>query len=172
MTQSLLPPSSADRVTRAREAAEAAVRAYCGWHIAPVKTETIKLDGTGTRTLFLPSLHVTDITALKVCGVVQDVTNLEWSQNGFVRAHRRWPDRLRAVEITFSHGFESAPDVAEIVLAIADREVASPSGVVREQAGQVSVSYSQVAPGVAGGIALLAHEKAILDKYNVHLRGA
>ena len=36
------------------QAAEGAVRRYCGWHIAPVATETLVLDGTGTR-LALPS---------------------------------------------------------------------------------------------------------------------
>ena len=40
-------------------AAQAAVRAYCGWHIAPSLSETLVLDGTGARAFILPTLHLT-----------------------------------------------------------------------------------------------------------------
>ena len=172
MIPSLLPPSSESPATRALNAAEAAVRRYCGWHIAPVITQELVLDSPGVRTVFLPSLKVLNITEFSVCGVTQNVDALEWSENGFVRSPRVFPDRLRGISVTFEHGFESVHEVAQIVQAIADRDLASPKGVVRERAGQVSVDYSQVAPGVAGGVALLAHEMAILDKYRLSLRGA
>lgn len=55
-------------------AAQAAIRRYCGWHVAPSVTRTIRLDGHGGDSLLLPSKHVTALSSLKLDGVehVQD----------------------------------------------------------------------------------------------------
>lgn len=172
MLPSMLEPSSTDRAIRARNSAEAAVRDYCGWHVAPVIVSELVLDAPGVRTLFLPSLKVIEIIEFSVNGVPVDVDALEWSENGFVRAARLWPDRLRAIRVKFEHGFEDVPAIGGVISAVAERDLASPSGAVRERANQVSIDHSQVAPGVSGGIALMAHETALLDKYNLHLRRA
>lgn len=164
---SLLPPASADREADYLKAAEAAVRSYCGWHIAPVIEEDLILDGTGTGTVFVKSLHLVDVTAAENDGTVLDPLTLEWSESGFVRIDGLWTDKLRAVTLTVEHGFEEVPDVAEIVRAVAARATASPTGVVREQAGAVSIGFSLTAPGVSGGVVLMDHERRMLDKYRI-----
>jgi len=66
---------------------QAAIRRYCGWHIAPSITETITLDGDGSRHLWLPSLHVTAVTAVTNGDTVLDVSSdLDWSESGYVPA--------------------------------------------------------------------------------------
>lgn len=167
MVVSLLPAVSADRNTDYLAAAEMAVRGYCGWHIAPVVTETLTIDGSGTGTLFVPSLRVTSITSVTNDGTDVDVASLEWSANGYLRVPGVWTGKLRGVSLTITHGFDAVPDVAEIVRAVADRAGASPAGVVREQAGGVSLQYSATAPGVSGGVVLMAHERAMLDRYRL-----
>lgn len=167
MVASLLPAVSADRYDDYLKAAEAAVRSYCGWHIAPLVTESFVLDGTGSRTLFVPSLRVTDVTAAENDGDVLDVTTLEWSADGFLRAPGVWTRKLRGVKLTLTHGFDAVPEVAEVVRSVADRAKSSPGGVVREQAGSVSLQYSATAPGVSGGVVLMAHERAQLDPYRI-----
>lgn len=164
---SLLPPVSADREADYLAAAEALVRSYCGWHIAPVIFEDLILDGTGTGTVFVKSLRLVNVTAAVNDGTVLDPLTLEWSEAGFVRADGVWTDKLRAVKLTVQHGFDEVPDVAEIIRAIAARASASPTGVVREQAGAVSVSMSLVAPGVSGGVVLMDHERRMLDRYRL-----
>lgn len=149
------------------EAAEAAVRSYCGWHIAPAVIEDVVLDGTGTRSLFLKTLRLRDVISAEVSGVPVDVTALEWSEAGFLRAPGIFPDRLRSVRVTIEHGFDSAPDVAQIIRDIAARADMAPGGVVREQAGAVSISNSLTAPGVSGGVVLMDHERRMLDKYRL-----
>lgn len=166
-TPSLLPPVSADRNVDYLAAAEAAVRAYCGWHIAPIITEDLVLDGSGTRTLFVKTMRLLDVTAGTSDGVVLDPLTLEWSESGFVRSTSVWPDKLRSVRLSVMHGFEVVPDVAEIVQAMAARAASAPSGVVREQAGAVSVSNSLTAPGVSGGVVLMDHERKQLDRYRI-----
>ena len=149
------------------EAAEAAVRSYCGWHIAPAVIEDVVLDGTGTRSLFLKTLRLRNVLAAEVSGVLVDPSTLEWSEAGFLRAPGIFPDRLRSVKLTIEHGFDSVPDVAQIVRDIAARADAAPGGVVREQAGAVSITNSLTATGVSGGVVLMDHERRMLDKYRL-----
>jgi len=164
---SLLSAPSASPAQDDLAAAEAAVRKYCGWHIAPVITEELVLDGTGTSSLFIKSLRVVDITAAECDGVTLDPATLEWSEAGFIRTVGRWPDKLRAVKLTVKHGFDEAPDVAATIRSIAARASASPGGIVREQIGARSISLSMVAPGVSGGVVLMDHERRMLDKYRI-----
>lgn len=144
--------------------ATALVRAYCGWHVSPVATETITVDSDGGRVLLLPSLHVTGITSVTVDGVEQ--TDYSWSEAGYVTGCY-WPVGPRSVVVTLTHGFADVPDVKSIILAIASRAQASPNGVIRAQAGQVSETYSQTSSNVAGGVSLMAHEMRILDLYRI-----
>lgn len=167
---SLLSTPSADPAQDDLTAAEALVRKYCGWHIAPVIIEDLVLDGTGTGSLFIKSLRVVSIHSAEVSGTVIDPTTLEWSEAGYLRTSGVWPDKLRAVKLRVEHGFESVPDVAAIVRAIAARASASPTGVVREQAGAVSIGFSLTAPGVSGGVVLMDHERRMLDKYRIGWR--
>ena len=167
---SLLPQASADPSADNFAAAEAAVRKYCGWHIAPVIIEDVVLDGTGTRSLFVKSLRLVDVVAASVDGVPVDVSTLEWSEAGFLRTSGVWPDRLRSVRLTIQHGFDEIPDVVAIVRAIAARADAAPTGVVREQAGLVSLTNSATAPGVSGGVVLMDHERRMLDAYRIGAR--
>lgn len=164
---SLLSTPSADPAQDDLAAAEAVVRKYCGWHVAPVIIEDLILDGTGTASLFIKSLRVVNVLAAEVDGTVLDPATLEWSEAGYLRIPGAWPDKLRAVKLTVEHGFDDVPDVAAIVRAIAARASASPTGVVREQAGAVSIGFSLTAPGVSGGVVLMDHERRMLDKYRI-----
>lgn len=158
------------------DAATAAVRVYCGWHVTPVVTETVTLDVEGCTAL-LPSLHVLDLEAVKVDG--EDVprgNGYEWSQAGILRVHARRGFRVHArrgfrkLEATMTHGYEDAPDVAGVILAAAARSVLNPSGVSRSQVGQISETYSQAGRDPAVGAVLNSQEKAILDRYKLPSR--
>lgn len=167
---SLLSTPSADPAQDDLTAAEAIVRKYCGWHIAPVIIEDMVLDGTGTASLFVKSLRVVNVRSAEVDGDVLDPLTLEWSEAGYLRTSGVWPDKLRAVKLQVEHGFDTAPDVVAIIRAIAARASASPTGVVREQAGAVSIGFSLTAPGVSGGAVLMDHERRMLDKYRIGWR--
>lgn len=151
-------------------AAEALVRSYCGWHIAPSRTETVTVDGSGAQVQPLPTLHLTALTSVtEDDDQIVDLAQVRWSDAGYLwRRDCHWTRRLRGVEAAIEHGYAEVPaDVQSVVLSVAARSVASPDGVVRQQAGTFSVTYSQAAFNVAGGVALLAHERAILDRYRI-----
>lgn len=104
----------------------AAIRDYCGWHIAPSKTDVVTLDHLGHRVLQVPSLHVTAVTSV-VDADDKPISDYEWSQNGSLRRVPGWPKGYRSVTVSFTHGFTSTPPsiVAVLVDMIADRLEAS-----------------------------------------------
>lgn len=152
---------------------QAAIRRYCGWHIAPAATQTLTLDGPGGRHLWLPSLHVNSITSVTNAGVEVDMVNgADWSETGYLELRSGcWTRRPRQIVVTLNHGFEDAPaDLVEVVVSIASRAASSPSGAVEESTGPFRAKWAAVAPGVAGGLALLQHERDILDLYKLPRR--
>lgn len=167
--ESLLPQASNDRNAEYLAAAEAAVRAYCGWHVAPVIEETLTLDGSGENALFLPSLRVESIIAANNDGTDLNPDDLEWSAKGYLRAPFAfyWTNRLRGVRIQLRHGFAEVPDIVEIVRAMAARAANSPDTSIRDQVGTVSTFASQTAQGVAGGVVLMEHERKMLQRYRI-----
>jgi len=151
------------------EQVQGAIRAYCGWHIAPELADVeVTLDGHGSRHLWLPSLYVTDITGVINEGETLAAADYDWSADGYLeRRNGWWSRRPRQVTVTFTHGYaETPPELIGLAVAIAARAVASPTGAGREQAGGVSRGYATF-NGVSGGIALLEHEKEILAQYKL-----
>lgn len=153
------------------EGVSSAVRRYCGWHISPVVTETVTVDGPGGRLLSLPSLNVTAVASITQgeSALVAD-DNYRWSADGSVKCTSgRWTEEFRDITVTFTHGYDSedVADVNQVVLAVAARHMASPTGATREQTLAASVSWALTGPGVSGGIALLAHERDVLAPYRI-----
>lgn len=97
-----------------------AVRVFCGWHIAPEATETVKLLGEGTSVIILPSLKVTGVTSVKINGVETD--NYTWDERGLLYL-RRFIGPHVPVEVTFTHGYQIPPP--EVVQAIQRMDLTS-----------------------------------------------
>lgn len=149
--------------------ATAAVRGYCGWHIAPSLTETVTLDGPGGDVLTLPTMHLTDLAAVTEAGTVLDVATVEWSELGSVRKESGcWTERYRGVVVTMTHGHDAAPDVAQIIIQAVIPALSSPMAATSERAGTFAVTWATTAPGVAGGLSLLQRDRDILDTYRLH----
>jgi hypothetical protein len=157
------------RVTPLLAGASAAVRRWCGWHIWPVIEDEMILDGPGGLVLTLPTLRLVGILEAEECDEPVDPADIEWSTGGQLRfgRGRRWTNRWRGIRLTVEHGFEAVPDVAQVVRQVVANALSSPMGVTREQAGAVSISWSQTAPGVSGGISLLERDLAVLEKYRL-----
>ena len=138
-------------------AACGAVRAYCGWHIAPSVTEEVTLDGPGSGVLLLPSLKVTDVSAVTNDGTT--VTDPEWSEAGMVRGS--WSCKFRGVTVTMTHGYEECPsEIIGVLLEAADRGVGSSVS----QVGQVRMGGVS---GVPGAASFMLDQKAVLDRYKL-----
>ena len=161
-----LAPTEADRLLQA----EAVVRGYCKWHIAPERTEDMTLEVRGLSALVLNSLHVTEITAVTDDGETVAADDYYWSEAG-VLTHRCGVWSGRKVVVSLTHGYaEVPPEVTAIVQSVAQRAVNNPASLVRTQDGPFSETYSQAGFNVSLPIALLDAEKAILDRYRLPSR--
>lgn len=157
--------------------ASAAIRRYCGWHIAPVIEDEYTLDYDGGSIVTLQTLRLVDVRALKVGDheySAEELASLKWSHNGEIAfpnpGRGMYPGAgFRAIKTTIQHGYDLAdvPDLKQIVQQVVGNAIASPLGATREQAGQVSIQWSTTAPGVSGGISLLERDYAILDQYRL-----
>lgn len=120
-------------------AAAGQVRDLCGWHVAPVVTETVTLPRSSSGLYLLPSLRVVSVDAVVVGGVAVSV--FDWATDGRLELFPVWSgSRLRGPTVTFTHGFEVCPPgVRQAVLARATQLGAQR---VRSQAQGVG-PYSQ-----------------------------
>lgn len=162
------------------DAATAAVRGYCGWHVAPQITETIRVDGSGTNRLLIPSGHVVAIAECLNDGASVDLGSLDWSEAGILAARHTaggpywyqeglatsgFTGKYRGVQITLTHGYlpEEVPDVMQLIQGVAARARMDPTGVLTGQrAGTQGVNR------LPGSIPLLAQEKELLAPYKLN----
>lgn len=148
--------------------AEALVRAYCGWHIAPSREETVTVHVFGGTYLPLPSLYVTEVSGVAEAGtalVLDDGYAWLTPSSTLTRYSWGWD---ADVEVTFTHGYEAAPpEVSAIVQAVAQRAVDNPGSRPRDQVGPFAESYSQVGFNQAPALVLLDAEKEALSRYRI-----
>lgn len=136
-----------------------AVQAYCEWHIAPSRTETVRVEGDGGRVLLLPSLRVTDTTEVRdESGSV--VTGWKVRENGVARGRWRCHELY---EFDITHGYDEMP--GEIADIIAELDGRGPGGGMVAQVGQVR--YATDREGAPFGGSLTAAQRAVLDRYKL-----
>lgn len=153
------------------QAAQAAVRHYCGWHIAPSVTETIVVNASGGKALALPSKHVTALTSVLV-GTTDVTASVAWSQAGtIVLTSGFWPDLPGSVHVTITHGWDidEVPDVAAIILAVARRARTSPGAIAAQSVNGASVSFA-TSGGAPLGVPLMRAEMEALAPYRLGAR--
>lgn len=166
----------------ALEGVSQAVRDYCGWHVAPSVTETVTYDGPAGRVLLLRSLHVTELTEIRQLDTADagltweyltvDPTLYTWSTDGRVKCSGDgwWTSRYQGLQVDLTHGFDPVPaNVRLVVLSAVARTMQSPAGVVREQVGNVAVTYTQTGVNQST-FALLDVERAALNRYVLEVR--
>jgi len=92
-------------------AALAAARRYCGWHVSPVQTGVaLDLDGPGGRVLSLPSLNLISVASVVELGESVDVSQLDRSRRKGTLTKRWgcWTGRDGGIVATVTHGFTEA----------------------------------------------------------------
>lgn len=110
-------------------AAEAEVRKYCGWHIAPSRATTGRFPLGQQGLIILRSLFVTDVESVEVGGrILQYPDDYTWEECGVItRRNPSWPRPGDAATVTFAHGYPETPaDVAAVVLEVASKASESP----------------------------------------------
>lgn len=143
-----LTVSDADRLLEA----ESTVRDFCGWHIAPSRSETVTFAEPTGRRLFLQSLYVTAVDSVTVDGVTQ-VADTDY------RAHQDgWLERLPVgatwtgdlIEVEFTHGYVVVPpSVTAAVRGLAQAAIDS-GGLSRLTQGPFTEVYALPSQTLSG----------------------
>lgn len=140
-------------------AANRAIRNYCGWHVTPVITQTIRRDRPSSGVLLLPTNKLVSVLSCTSDGV-DVLANVEWSENGMLELTcGAWSRRLGGIVVQIEHGYESAPDVAALVATLAARGSSNPAGIISQSIGPANVRY--------GDIPLMTSEMLTLDPYRL-----
>ena len=146
------------------DSVSAAIRDYCGWHVAPSLECTYIGDGEG-HLLMLPAMGVTEVDSLTIDGDV--ATDYEWTAAGMVRLKKStFPDKWRSVECVYTAGFTSAA-IGQVVAQIASNAIVAAPGVANERVGDVSIAYNQTGTGITGGVSLLPRDYELLAPYKL-----
>lgn len=89
------------------------IRAYAGWHITPVKTETLELDVQHTSSLlFLPTTNVLTLESVEVrraWGEWYLLASKDWSysKRGIIELGNDLFNRgFRSARVTLTHGYD------------------------------------------------------------------
>ena len=115
--------------TRIIAAASASVRADCHWHIAPVVTETVTVDGARSTLLLLPTLRVVSVATVRV-HVSGDVwlPIVDWrpANAGMLYRPDGWLFGPASIQVTMTHGYEDTPvDLLPVIAARCQRSTAN-----------------------------------------------
>lgn len=145
------------------------IRDHCGWVVGPVTTETLNLDGPGSRLLVLPTLRIVEVAAVRQDDVPLDMSTVRLSRgSGMIRTVTPLSDEFGAIEVDLRHGYDTVPEpIVDLTLQMAARALGSPLGVVREQSLVANITWSTTAAGVAGGTVIMEHELAALAPYTI-----
>lgn len=154
------------RIEPAIASASAAIRAYCGWHVAPVLDCSITLDGEAGD-IWLPTNALSSVTSAKVGG--EDVTVTGSNRRGRVRlAHKTCGLGNVAIDYVAGYDVAACPDLMGVVVQRVMASVAMTTyGVSQETAGGVSISYSGSALSDLGSAFLPDSVKAALSTYRL-----
>lgn len=162
-------------------AAQATVRGYLGQQITLVSDDEVLLDGSGTVLLRLPERPV--VSVLQVLEDSDAITDYVLRRSFLIRTdHRRWRWGHANIDVTYTHGWQSAAldsdisdsdfdsdhvpaDLVYVTLNLARRyyqqALSGQQGVIRSE---TIGSYSYTLESAAGQ-ELLPAERSILDGY-------
>ena len=157
-----------------REQAEGIIQDWCGWHIAPVRTETVKVVSAGSA-LQLRSMLVTAVASVVRDG--QTLTGWSWDSRGRISLTSWHDDRIghhdcwehhhhvgsAIYDVTFTHGFARVPPaVAGVFRGLVSRG-ANDSAYTRIG----PFEWARSADGAPLGSSLTLADKAALAPYRL-----
>ncbi|MGW9237990.1 mobile element protein [[Kitasatospora] papulosa] len=146
-------PADDPKLLAALKAATRRFRGAVGHSMDLVPDDEVTLDGNGRESVLLPVWPTVAVTSVELDGVaLVEGTDYSWSDIGVLRrlGCARWPDRLRCIDVVYSHGWgltlDSIPeDVQEAVIDQARTMFTVVPGVQSRAVGGQSVTFGATA---------------------------
>lgn len=171
MTDPLLDPTDYASFKAKSEAwflgaAGETIRDHCGWHIAPIVSETevqARIGGNGI--ILLPTMKLVSVDLLIINGAVLPGDAYEVFSAGFIvyRGFAGRRARGHTVSVSFTHGYEEVPKaVAEVGFELTGRTIEHPAGVLKHMTrGPTDLDFLEF------GAVLSDDQKARLGPYTI-----
>ena len=168
--------SGDQRTTSDIDAASAAVRNYCGWHVYPslsCELETTFFDGRVTKAkgcvlIQLPAKFVTSVESVSINGT--GYTSYVSEPGGLLKVYGvDWAPEYAPVVVEYTAGLSDAhmDAIKELIAHRVTHALASSSGIQSETAGGVSITYSANWTNSARATALADDNKEVLAPYKI-----
>lgn len=159
-------PATDLKLLQALGAASSRFRGAVRHPVSYVAGDTVVLDGNGKQALLLGAAPVVEVTSVKLDDVALAYrTDYEWSSDGFLRRIGAcWPNRLRCIEVVYSHGFQQIPDdICEVVIDQARAQYAVRPGLTSMTVGGQSVAF-----GAQASIGVTSQWSTAVEKYRLN----
>ena len=128
---------------QALDAALAAVRAYCGWHIVPSISETVNVWSPGGQRLFLQTRNLTAVISVIQDGATVSASTYTFERRGVIRRTSGCFSLRTPAAANITHGYAELPaDVKDVVLALAEQSISDTRGLASKSVGPFSENYS------------------------------
>lgn len=137
-------PTSDPQVSLQLRAATRRFRGQVRHLVTQVVDDVVTLDGNGRESILLPVWPTTAVASVVLDGVtLVEGTDYSWSEAGILRRLcGHWPNRLRCLVVTYTHGWLVIPDdVVEAVLDQAQIMFTVRPGVQSMTTGAQSVTF-------------------------------
>jgi hypothetical protein len=146
-------PPNDPKLLAALKAATRRFRGAVGHSVDLVANDEVTLDGNGRESLLLPVWPTTAVASVELDGeALVEGTDYAWSEAGMLRrlGCLYWPDRLRCLDVVYSHGWgptldDIPADVQEAVIDQARTMFTVVPGVQSRAVGGQSVTFGATA---------------------------
>lgn len=154
----------------ALENASQQIRDEAGWSISEEAGVVATLDGTGIRTLFLPTQYLTAVTSVVEDGTTLTVVDdFDWTSYGRLIRAGCWTCKPRSIVVTYTHGYAAGSEklrmARSVCLSLAGRIFDNPGGVRSYTVGSVSETFAGT--GAEVGPLLGEAERQALSSYRL-----
>jgi hypothetical protein len=166
LAASLGVPAEDPKLLWALNAASRRFRGAVRHPVSRVIDDSITLDGNGLESVLLPAAPVVSVGSVQLDGAALTAgTDCDWSADGFLRRIGGcWPDRLRCIQVTYSHGFDPVPeDIQEVVIDQARSLYAIRPGLASMTVGGQSFQF-----GTQAAIGVTAQWTAAVERYQLN----
>lgn len=142
-------PVTDPKLLASLRAASRRFRGAVGHEVNLVTGDVVTLDGNGRESLLLPVWPTTAVSSVLLDGdELVEGTDFSWSDAGMLRrlGCYHWPDKLRCLTVTYSHGWDPVPeDIQEAVIDQARTMFTVPAGIQSKAVGGQSVTFGSTA---------------------------
>jgi len=131
----------------ALENASQQIRDDVGWSITQESATVATLDGTGERSLWLPTLQLTGVASVVEDGTTLTVvTDFDWTSYGRLIREGYWIDKPRSVVVTYTHGYPAGSEklrtAKSVCLALAGQILLNPAAVRQQSIDDFSQTFA------------------------------